>query len=38
MDDRTWETPEVEVLTDADLRADRADVSVQNGGTQSPNF
>jgi len=32
MNERTeWETPEIEAITDTESRADRADISVQNG-------
>ena len=36
MDDRMWETPEFEALTDVDARADRADVSALNGTEFDP--
>lgn len=31
-----WETPILEPITDADARADRADVSMQNGFPNGP--
>lgn len=38
MDDRTWETPELDALTDAELRADRADITMANGNGPFPTF